>query len=156
MLKKIFTLLFVGFFLTLMPTFSAAAEEMLPDRVMSMSRYGFSETVKEIQKAIEAQGMMVVQKVDHQAMLSMVGMKTKGMLTLEFFHPKYGKILFENDHRAGIEIPLRIVVMDGDMGTMFVYRKPSVTFAQYPNLKPLGEELDGVLEKIAQAVMKRM
>jgi len=133
----------------------AQEHEMLPDRVMGMSRYGFSETVNNIQKAIESQGMMVIQRIDHQAMLSMVGVKTKGMVTLEFFHPKYGKTLFENDHRAGIEIPLRIVVMEGDMGVMFAYRKPSITFGQYPKLKNLGEELDGVLTKITDAVAKK-
>lgn len=149
--------------LSWLPALSVAAqpqqhqmkEEMLPDRVMGMSKYGFSETVNEIQKAIETQGMMVIQRIDHQAMLSMVGVRTKGMVTLEFFHPKYGKALFENDHRAGIEIPLRIVVMEGDMGVMFTYRKPSITFGQYPKLKSLGEELDGVLAKITDAVAKR-
>ncbi len=130
-------------------------EEMLPDRAMGVSRYGFNDTVSQIQKAIEAQGMMVIQRIDHQAMLSMVGVKTKGMLTLEFFHPKYGKTLVENDHRAGIEIPLRIVVMESDMGVMFTYRKPSVTFGQYQKLKSLGQELDGVLAKIADAVAKK-
>jgi hypothetical protein len=44
--------------------------------------------------------------------------------------------------------------MEGDMGVMFVYRKPSATFGRYPKLKTLGEELDGVLAKIGDAVAK--
>lgn len=158
-MRRIMRSLLVVLSLLGLPILSAGAQEhreheMLPDRVMGMSRYGFQETVTELQKAIEAQGMMVVQRINHQAMLAMVGVRTKGMMTLEFFHPKYGKVLFENDHRAGIEIPLRIVVMEGDMGVMFTYRKPSIVFGLYPRLKSLGEELDGVLAKIASAVAK--
>lgn len=129
--------------------------DMLPDRAMGMSRLGFKDTVDGLQKAIEGQGMMVIHKVDHQAMLAMVGVKTKGMVTLEFFHPKYGKVVFEGDHRAGVDIPLRLVVMDGDMGVMFTYRKPSATFSKYPKLANLGAELDGAVESITAAVAKR-
>lgn len=128
--------------------------KMPPGRVMGMSKYDFNETVSRIKQAIEAQNMMVVFTADHQAMLKMVGMDTKGMLGIEFFHPRYGKVIFQNDHTAGVEIPLRIVVMEGDMGTMFTYWKSSHTFAPYPKLKELGKELDGALEAITSSVTK--
>lgn len=140
----------------------AVAEEMkgkmemkMPKgRVMGMSKYDFNETVSRIKQAIEAQNMMVVFTADHQGMLKMVGMDTKGMLGIEFFHPRYGKVIFQNDHMAGVEIPLRIVVMEGDMGSMFSYWKPSHTFTPYPKLKELGKELDGLLETITSSVTK--
>lgn len=123
-------------------------------RVMAMSKYGFDDTVSKLKQAIEGQQMMVVFTADHQAMLEMVGLKTKGMVGIEFFHPRYGKVIVQNDHRAGIETPLRIVVMEGDMGTMISYYKPSYTFGKYPKLKQLGEELDRVLESIQAAVTR--
>lgn len=130
-------------------------EMKMPEgRAMGMSRYSFDETVSRLKQAIEAENMMVVFTADHQAMLKMVGVDTKGMLGIEFFHPRYGKVIFQNDHTAGVEIPLRIVVMEGDMGTMFTYWKPSHTFGKYPKLKDLGKELDGVLETITAAVKK--
>lgn len=123
-------------------------------RVIAMSKYPFDETVSRLKQAIEAQNMVVVFSADHQAMLEMVGLKTKGMVGIEFFHPRYGKVIVQNDHMAGIEIPFRIVVMEGDMGTMISYYRPSYTFRNYPKLAELGKELDGVLAKIEQAVTK--
>lgn len=142
-----------------LPRAKASAEEKpampgMEGRVMAMSKYDFNETVSRVKQAIEAQGLMVVFTVDHQAMLEMVGLKTGGMLGIEFFHPKYGKVIAQNDHRAGIEIPLRLVVMEGDMETIFSYYKPSYTFSKYPKLADLGRELDGVLSRIQEAVTK--
>ncbi len=131
-----------------------ASGQMLPGRVMAMSKYSFDETVSRVKQAIEGQQMMVVFTADHQAMLQMVGLQTKGMVGIEFFHPRYGRVIVENDHAAGLEIPLRVVIMEGDMGTMLTYEKPSHTFSKYPKLKKLGEELDGVLAAIAAAVSR--
>lgn len=153
--------LFAGVaFLTIGSAMTQAAEEKahqmpaMEGRVMGMSKYGFDETVSRLKQAIEGQQMMVVFSADHQAMLDMVGLKTKGMLGIEFFHPRYGKVIMQNDHAAGIELPLRLVVMEGDMGTMISYYKPSYTFRKYQKLAELGKELDGVLAKIEQAVTK--
>lgn len=141
----------------ILPGFSQAAEKMSPamqGRVMAKSKHGFDETVSRLKQAIEGQQMMVVFTADHQAMLRTVGLETKGMLGIEFFHPRYGKVIVQNDHSAGIELPLRLVVMDGDMGTMISYYKPSYVFSKYPKLKDLGKELDGMLKKIEEAVTK--
>jgi len=132
----------------------SAADKMPPGRVMAMSKYDFNETVSRVKQAIEGQQMMVVFTADHQAMLQMVGLQTKGMVGIEFFHPRYGKTIVQNDHAAGLDIPLRVVVMEGDMGTMVTYERPSHVFGKYPKLKQLGEELDGVLEKIKASVAK--
>ncbi|MBI4169820.1 MAG: DUF302 domain-containing protein [Acidobacteria bacterium] len=126
--------------------------EAMKGRVMAKSKYAFDETVSKVKQAIEGQQMMVVFTADHQAMLQMVGLKTKGTLGIEFFHPRYGKVIAENDHAAGIEIPFRLMVMEGDMGTMISYYKPSYVLAKYPKLQALGQELDGVVKKIEQAV----
>lgn len=133
---------------------TAQAAGPMEGRVMAPSKYSFDETVSRVKQAIEGQQMMVVFTADHQAMLQMVGMKTKGMLGIEFFHPRYGKVIVQNDHAAGIETPLRLVIMEGDMGTMLSYYKPSHVFAKYPKLKALGEELDRVYASIQAAVAK--
>lgn len=142
----------------LTPAFAAAQQPggmALPEgRVMQPSRYGFDQTVSRVKQAIGQQNLMVVAEADHQAMLSMVGMQTKGMLAIEFFHPRYGKVIFENNSAAGIEVPLRLVVMDGDMGTMISYNKPSFIFGKYRGLEALGRELDGVVQTITAAVAK--
>lgn len=127
-------------------------KEAMKGRVMAKSKYAFDETVSRIKQAVEGQQMMVIQTVDMQAMLQMVGVQAKGMQQILFFHPRYGKAIYEGDRMAGIEAPLKIAVLEGDMGTMVSYYKPSYVLAKYPKLKALGQELDGVVKKIEQAV----
>jgi uncharacterized protein (DUF302 family) len=131
---------------------ASAGGEMMEGRAMAKSKYAFDETVSRVKQAIEGQQMMVIQTVDMQAMLQMVGVQAKGMQQILFFHPRYGKAIYEGDRMAGIEAPLKIAVMEGDMGTMVSYYKPSHVLAKYPKLKALGQELDGVVKKIEQAV----
>lgn len=128
---------------------------MPKDRAMAMSKYSFQDTVSRVKQTIESKGMMVVFTADHQAMLSMVGMNTKGMLGVEFFHPRYGKAIMQNDHAAGIEIPLRLVVMETPDGkAMLSYYKPSSVFAKYKGLEGMAAELDGVYDAIVAAVSR--
>lgn len=133
-----------------------AAQQMKPpkDRGMAMSKYGYDETVSTIKAAIEAQELMVLFTADHQQMLKMAGVNANPMATIEFFHPRYGKRIFEGNRDASAEIPLRIMVMEGPMGTMVSWVKPSKTFEKYKGLGGLGSELDATLEKIAAAVSK--
>lgn len=128
---------------------------MPKDRVMAMSKYSFQDTVSRVKQTIESKEMMVVFTADHQAMLSMVGLNTKGMQGIEFFHPRYGKQIMQNDHAAGIEIPLRLVVMETPDGkAMLSYYKPSSTFAKYKGLEGMARELDGVYDAIVAAVSR--
>ncbi|MDR4483949.1 MAG: DUF302 domain-containing protein [Nitrospirales bacterium] len=128
---------------------------MPKDRAMAMSKYSFEDTVSRIKQTIESRQMMVVFTADHQAMLSMAGLNTKGMQGIEFFHPRYGKKIMQNDHRAGIEIPLRLVVMETPDGkAMLSFYKPSSTFAKYKGLEEMARELDGVYDAIVAAVSR--
>ncbi len=130
--------------------------EMPKDRAMVMSKYNFEETLSNIKRAIEGKEMMVLFTPDHQEMLKMVGVQAKPMTTVEFFHPRYGKLIFMNDMAAAIEVPIRIIVMDGDMGTMITYRKPSEIFKNYKGLADMGKALDGDLSDIVGSVAMPM
>ncbi len=123
-------------------------------RGMVMSKYSYDETVSRIKQAIENERMMVLFTADHQQMLKLVGVEAGPMSTIEFFHPRYGKRIFEGNQEAAAEIPLRIMVMDSPMGTMVSWVKPSRTIGRYKGLASLGSELDATLQKIAEAVTK--
>jgi uncharacterized protein (DUF302 family) len=124
-------------------------------RGMVMSKYGYDETVSRIKQAIENEQMMVLFTADHQQMLKLVGVDTGGgMATIEFFHPRYGKRIFEGNRDAAAEIPLRIMVMESPMGAMVSWVKPSRTIGRYKGLAPLGSELDAVVQKIAESVTR--
>lgn len=133
---------------------NVAAQQMkVPkNRGMVMSKYGYDETLSTIKAAIEAQGLMVLFTADHQQMLKMVGVNANPMATVEFFHPRYGKQIFEANRDAAAEVPLRIMVMEGPMGAMVSWVKPSATIGKYKGLQGLGSELDATLQKIAESV----
>lgn len=136
---------------------SGGGMQMLEGREMGMSKYNFDDTVSKIKAAIEVHQMMVLFTPDHQQMLSMVEMTTPPMVTIEFFHPRYGKVIFQNDGRASLTVPLRIAVMQNEQGkVMFAYDRPSYVLARYNNLRDLGKELDQVLSEIVAEVKAPM
>lgn len=98
--------------------------------------------------------MTVVFTADHQQMQRMIQMETPPMSTIEFFHPRYGKRIFEGNPEAAPEIRLRILVMQGDKGAMVSWVKPSTTIGKYKGLESLGRELDSTLQQIAASVTK--
>lgn len=124
------------------------------DRGMVTSKYDFDETVSRVKQAIEGQQLMVLFSADHQQMLKMVGVDAMPMQTIEFFHPRYGKRIFEGNRDASAEVPLRIMVMEGPMGTMVSWVKPSTTIGKYKGLEGLGAELDTTLQQVATTVAK--
>lgn len=68
-------------------------------------------------------------------MLSMAGMSLKATLFL-VGSPTVGKQIFEQDHAAGLYIPLRVFVYEDAAGKTFVsYDTPSSLLGQFQNDK---------------------
>lgn len=119
------------------------------DRLVVRSKYPFMDTVIRIKNTIESKDLLIVGNTDHQELLTLVGLKTGGMLGIEFFHPRYGKVIAKNDGAAALEMPFRVVVMEANDGSVLVtYYRPSSVLAQYKGCEGLGRELDGVLDDI--------
>jgi uncharacterized protein (DUF302 family) len=136
---------------------ASAGMQMMEGREMGMSKFNFDDTVSKIKAGIEAHQMMILLTPDHQQMLAMVGLQTKPMMTIEFFHPRYGKTIFQNDGRAALEVPLRIAIMENEQGqVMYQYNRPSYVFSRYNSLGDLGKELDKTMEEIVGEVKMKM
>lgn len=124
-------------------------------QVITPSKYAFSDTVDLLKGAIEAQNLMVIKEIDAQKMLRMVGVQTKGMKQLLFFHPRFMKSIMEINKQATIEPPLKIAVMEAPNGKVKVkYIRPSYLLGRYGGLDAVGTELDGVVAKIVGEVQK--
>lgn len=118
------------------------------ERIDERSNYSFQETLDRLTAAVRDANLVLVKEVDYQTMLKMVNMDTEGLRSYEVFHPRYGARLFGADRRAGLEIPLRIFVrQDGDKAIVSHYL-PSSVFARYSGLGSLGNELDGVFDRM--------
>ncbi|MCH8928346.1 MAG: DUF302 domain-containing protein [Candidatus Marinimicrobia bacterium] len=127
-----------------------------PDfHLITKSIYDFSDTVELLKASIEEQNLMVINEVDPQKMLRLVGVKTKGMRQIFFFHPRYMKRIYETNKLASIEPPLKIVVMEMPNGKVMVrYIRPSHKFNPYMGLNELAAELDELLVTIAKTTTK--
>ena len=134
--------------------FSGPAESAEPSRVDKVSKSSFSDTLNKLETAAKSEGMMIVAKIDHKNMLSMVGAKIKGATTIEFGKPDMGKMLLPMNPAIGLEMPAKIYVNESPDGKVVVsYRRVAPDFASYgsPDVAKAGEMMDMVLDKIASA-----
>lgn len=124
------------------------------DMVTTTAKGTFENTITKLKKAITASKLVIVKQVPYSKMIAMVGVKAEKTVGLEVFHPRYGKVIYQTNKDAMIEVPLRILVRDQGGEVMIRYRKPSAVFASYSGLSGLGQELDTVFDKIVTSVAK--
>lgn len=134
---------------------TAYAQKMkAPDfQVARPSSYSFDETINRLKDAIESENLMVIKEINAQQMLRMVGVKTKGMKQLLFFHPRYMKKIIQKNKNAGIEPPLKVLVMEKPNGKAMVkYIKPTHIFGKYAGLDGVGQELEELIQRIVTQI----
>ena len=153
------TMMLIAFLIMIMAVsgnLSAQQKKMMqaPEfHVLTKSKYDFSDTVELLKVSIEEQNLMVINEVDPQKMLRLVGVQTKGMRQIFFFHPRYMKQIYETNKQASIEPPLKFVVMEMPNGKVMVrYIRPSYKFSPYMGLNDLATELDELMVVIAKSV----
>ncbi|MBI4657576.1 MAG: DUF302 domain-containing protein [Verrucomicrobia bacterium] len=127
------------------------------NRVDKLSNKPFSDTLKAVEKTVKSEGMMVVAKIDHKKMLSMVGATIKGATTIEFGKPEMGKMLLPMNPAIGLEMPGKIFVYESADGRVVVsFRKVAPQYASYgdPEVKKAGEMMDMMADKITSAATR--
>jgi uncharacterized protein (DUF302 family) len=127
------------------------------DRVDRVSARDFETTVKQLETALQGQGFMIVSRADHQNMLKMVGATVRGARTIEFGKPDMMKMHLPAHPEIGLEMPMRFYVWErADGKTVVSYRRPSAIFGAYgqPDLKMMGEMMDGMFDQLAAAAAK--
>jgi len=125
------------------------------DRITVQSNYSYIDSVTRIKRTIESKDLLIISNTDHQELVKLVGLKTGGMLGIEFFHPRYGKVIAKNDGAAALEMPFRVLIMEANDGKVLItFYKPSSVFALYKGLGGLGRELDGVMNDIVASISK--
>jgi len=125
------------------------------DRLVVRSKYPYMDTVIRIKETIESKDIIIVGNIDHQELLTLVGLKTGGMLGIEFFHPRYGKVIAKNDGAAALEMPFRVLVMEANDGSVLVtYYRPSSILSPYKGCEGLGREIDGVMDDIVASITR--
>lgn len=93
------------------------------------SPHSVSQTMDNLVAAVEGAGAKVMARVDHTAGATSVDMELPEAQLLVFGNPKVGTPIMQQDLRAGLILPLRVLVHEGPEGTVIRWQSPEEMFA---------------------------
>ena len=92
--------------------------------ITARSRSDVATTVRQVTAALQRRGITLFATIDHAAGARGVGLELSDEVVLVFGNPAAGTPLMRADPRAGLDLPLRILVWSGDDGTQVAFRDP--------------------------------
>ena len=112
------------------------------------SRYGFDETVKRLQEAVQSRGMTVFAVIDHQGAAQKAGLSMQPAKVIVFGTPKAGTPLMVKDPDFALQLPLRVLVTEVAGKTHVVFndtraliRPSKIEYAEVENTLANAEKL---------------
>ena len=118
------------------------------------SRFDVPTTVKLLTAALQRRDITLFATIDHGAGARSVGLDLSDEVVLVFGNPAAGTPLMQADPRAGIDLPLRILVWSQEGATNVAFRDPRTMTADFA-LGGRTETLDklrGVLDALVAEV----
>jgi uncharacterized protein (DUF302 family) len=88
-------------------------------------------TVRLLTESLRRRGITLFATIDHGAGARDAGLPLPDEVVLVFGNPAVGTPLMQADPRAGLDLPLRILVWDEDGGTRVAYRDPQAMAAEF-------------------------
>ncbi len=123
--------------------------------IEKQSTLPFRRAIANVQRAIKSARFIIVGEPNYQLMQRMVGRERAGAKGFFLYRPDLGIPVFDNDPKAAMEIPLKIVIWEGSDGKGIIrYKQPSSVLSDYKALSDLGGELDQLMVKISDAGVK--
>jgi uncharacterized protein (DUF302 family) len=90
------------------------------------SVHDFATTLRRLTQALEAKGLTIFAAVDHAAGAASVGMTLRPTTVVMFGNPAGGTPLMQAAQTAGIDLPLKALVWQGeDGGVRLSYNDPA-------------------------------
>ncbi len=120
---------------------AASAEEA----VKRESAYSFSDTLAILRSTLESKGFTIFAMIDHRAAARSVGLDMPPTTVLIYGNPKGGTPLMIAAPDFALELPLRVLVREGEQGKTYVTLNPSTTLEGKHGLPA------GMAEKLAPA-----
>lgn len=130
---------------------------MTSDLVERRSPDGVAATVERITAGLARRGITLFAAVDHAGGARDVGMELADEVLLVFGSPAAGTPLMQADPRAGLDLPLRMLVWAAPGGTRVAFHDPAALGADYdlgghePVLARLRAVLDGLAAEATRA-----
>ena len=122
--------------------------------VTTESRFDVATTVKLLTAALQRRGITLFATIDHGAGARGVGLELSDEVVPVFGNPAAGTPLMQADPRAGLDLPLRILVWSQDGATQVAFRDPRAMTDDFA-LAGRAETLDklrGVLDSLVAGV----
>jgi uncharacterized protein (DUF302 family) len=113
------------------------------------SRFDFAETVKRLPDLLKAHGLALVSRVDHAAAAASVGLALRPTEVFIFGNPAVGTKLMQMSETIGIELPLKILVTQGDDGQCWLSDSDPESFAKRYGLP---SEAKAILQGMARGL----
>jgi uncharacterized protein (DUF302 family) len=93
--------------------------------VTKASAQGVNETMDKLEAIVKEKGLTVFLRIDHQANAAKVGDTIPAAEVLIFGNPKMGTSMMKDDIRAGLDLPLRVLVYEDAEGKTWIsYHNP--------------------------------
>ncbi len=117
------------------------------------SKFGFDETVSRIKSVIADKGLRVIAEIDHAKGAAGVDLELRPTLLIMFGHPKAGTPIMQQDQRAGVDLPLRLLVWEGEDGKVIMtYHDPRMVAEAWPidPIPPQVMKMAGAIASVAK------
>ena len=128
-------------------TGQALADDSL---VRVSSPHSVSDTVDRLAQAVEGAGAHIFARVDHAEGGERVDMDIPDNELLIFGNPALGTPVIRDAQSAGLDLPIRVVVVETDQGTVLIYRSPDALADLHglPADHPSIAKMKGALKKL--------
>jgi uncharacterized protein (DUF302 family) len=124
---------------------AAATGTLREERVRLESSYSFLDTLAHLRSALEAKGFTIFATIDHRAAAQSVGLDMPPTTVLIYGNPKGGTPLMLATPDFALELPLRLLVREGEHGKVYVTYNASAKLEGNHGLPT------GMAEKLAPA-----
>ena len=124
----------------------ALSTPVLAEDMMKPSPLSVSETIDGLVAAVEGAGATVFARVDHTAGATSVGKEIADAQLLIFGNPALGTLAMEQDLRAGLVLPLRVLAYtDADGNTQMSWTPAEDMFAGLDVSEDVMAKVNGAL-----------
>lgn len=120
-----------------------------PGRLETTAAGDVSTAVASICEAAQTAGMTVFARIDHAVGARDAGLELADEVLLIVGAPKVGTALMQAAPRAGLDLPLHVLVWDDAGTTRITWRDPRLLAAEHPL-----DGLAGVLDAMGAALLK--
>ena len=119
--------------------------------IRRQSASGYSETVRLLVEGIERRGLTLFARIDHAAGAREAGMELADEEVLLVGNPRSGTPLMKDDPRAGLDLPLRILVWREGEEVLIGFHDPRAMSETYEirSHQPILEHMAALLEELA-------